>query len=518
MKFKEILAVALVLSGPAASNPVFKNRAPEDGINHQYTGGWEHFVGGGVAAFDCDGDLFSELYVAGGSQNSILLRNATAARSAPVRFHENTPINLNLKGVTGAYPIDIDSDGFLDLFIMRVGENKIMKGGPNCSFSPWDIVETGVAPRWTTAFSATWEGENQFPTMAVGNYVDRRNPDGPFEACDQNLLLRPANGGYSVTPLIPSHCPLSMLFSDWKRQGSQDLRVSNDRHYYVRNGQEQLWKMQPNPELYSVTNGWKDYKIWGMGIASRDIDGDGLPEVFLTSMGDQKLQNLDPKQKGPSYLEASFDRGSTAHRPYTGGDGRPSTGWHSEFGDVNNDGLEDLFIAKGNVDQMLGSAMRDPNNLLIQQKDGTFVETGLVAGIANLERSRGAALVDLNLDGILDLVVTSRDSPIEIFENLTKTSGNWLLVDVRQKGANSRAIGAWVEVTDGQKTWSREITIGGGHAGGNAALTHFGLGASSKMSLRVIWPNGPTSNWVDIAPNQILKIEKSGTELIVKPI
>jgi hypothetical protein len=64
----------------------------------------------------------------------------------------------------------------------------------------------------------------------------------------------------------------------------------------------------------------------------------------------------------------------TAHRPYVGDDLRPSTAWHTQFEDVNNDGLVDLFIVKGNVDEMPDFAMHDPNNLLLQTPDGKFVE------------------------------------------------------------------------------------------------------------------------------------------------
>ena len=164
-----------------------------------------------------------------------------------------------------------------------------------------------------------------------------------------------------------------MLFSDWGRNGRQDLRISNDRHYYARGGTEQLWSMEATPRLYSANDGWTDFSIWGMGIASRDISGDGRPEVFLTSMGDQKLQLPDTSVDGPAFLDAEFTRGTTAHRPYTGDDTRPSTGWHVEFGDVDNDGLDDVFIAKGNVDEMPEGATADPNNLLMQNSDGTFV-------------------------------------------------------------------------------------------------------------------------------------------------
>jgi len=313
--------------------------------------------------------------------------------------------------------------------------------------------------------------------------------------------------------LDPGYCPLSMLFSDWGRRGSQDLRISNDRQYYASVGSEQLWAMETVPRLYGAADGWQDFSIWGMGIASRDISGDGVPEVFLTSMADQKLQSLDLSATGPRFVDAAYSRGTTAQRPYIGDDTRPSTGWQVEFGDVDNDGLDDVFIAKGNVQAMDGAAMADPNNLLMQARDGTFVETGLEAGIASMARSRGAALVDLNLDGRLDLVVVNRNAPLEIYQNTTPDSGNWLLLDVRQTGANSRAVGGWVEVSDGEKSWFREITVGGGHASGNAALMHFGLGGATDLRLRMTGPTGSVSPWVGITPNQIVRIEFDGQSL-----
>src|SRR5690606_32598280 len=117
--------------------------------------------------------------------------------------------------------------------------------------------------------------------------------------------------------------------------------------------------------------------------------------------------------------------GTYAQRPFTGDDGRPSTGWHAEFGDIDNDGRMDLFIAKGNVDQMPSNAIHDPNNLLIQQPDGRFTEMAAIAGVATAERSRGAALADLNGDGRLDIVVVNRRAPMEIWENATESTGNW---------------------------------------------------------------------------------------------
>jgi hypothetical protein len=497
-------ATLLVVAGPAVADPLF---APRQIAPHSYEGGWEHFVGGGVAAFDCNRDNLPELYAAGGENPAQLFLN----RSDPggVLTFDAVDSALSLTGVVGAYPLDIDNDGVMDLAILRVGENTLMRGFGECRFAPFEGIGFQTDARWTTAFSATWEAGQTLPTLAFGNYVDRSDPEGPFEACDVNHLYRPEGDSYAPPlPLEPGFCALSMLFTDWGRQGRADLRVSNDRHYYVRGGEEQMWAMEPEPRLYGPQDGWNSHQLWGMGIASRDLDGDGLSEVYLTSMGDQRLQALSEGADGPSYMDAPYESGATAHRPYTGGDGRPSTGWHAVFGDVDNDGWADLFVAKGNVEQMPGSAMEDPNNLLMGSPEGRFTEAGLEAGVASLHRSRGAALADLNGDGLLDLAVLNRHMPLELYQNVTPGAGAWLLVDVIQAGPNRNAVGAFVELRIADRTWTQEITVGGGHAGGVAGALHFGLGDVETAEIRVIWPDGESGDWQPIEVNQRLTLAR----------
>ena len=468
---------------------------------HEYIGGWEHFVGGGIASFDCDGDDLPELYAAGGDNPAILLRNESD--DTHLKFSEETPTSLALTAVTGAYPLDIDSDGYTDLAVLRVGENRLLKGGPDCSFTPMPFE---TSEKWTTAFSAMWEAGEALPTLAFGNYVDRSDPEGPFGTCDTNTLYRPEGNGWVRSDLAPGHCALSILFSDWGRQGRADLRVSNDRHYYVRGGSEQMWAMQAEPRLYTDAEGWRYQSIWGMGIASRDISGDGLPEVYLTSMGDQKLQY--PTGNGPEYEDARYEMGHTAHRPYTGGDGRPSTGWHAAFGDFNNDGHDDIFVAKGNVEQMPSNAADDPNNLLMQTNAGVFVEAGEGAGLASMARGRGAAIVDLNKDGLLDIAVVNRRAPLEVYHNVSAARGGWLSVALSQAAPNVDAIGAFIEVETPSGLQTREVTVGGGHASGTLGPQHFGLGDAEAVKLRVIWPDGTVSDWRDVSRDTHLTVQR----------
>ncbi len=466
---------------PAFAGPTFENRS-DHLPQHVYDGGWEHFVGGGLAVLDCNNDGLPDVYAAGGVNPSKLIRNDGDFQFSNMDVPE-------ILGATGAYPIDLDADGLMDLFVLRVGQNRVLKGQGDCVFT--DATEAlGIPPDegWSTAFTAWWEQGEDRPTLAVGNYVDRGDPDGPFEACDDNVILRPAGGEYSTELLAPGFCPLSMLAARDARN-RMTLRLSNDRHYYVKGGHEQMWDIAERRFL-TAQDGWENVALWGMGIASRDLNGDGRDEVMLTSMGDQLLQIA---QADGRYVGADYAIGTYAQRPHVGDDGRPSTGWHAEFGDVDNDGRADLFIAKGNVDQMPGMATRDPNNLLMQGEDGTFHEAANEAGVASTDRSRGAALVDFDLDGRLDLIVSNRRAPLELYRNVTGWTGNWITVSLQQAGGNRDAVGAVITVRSKSSAQSLQQVIGGGHAGGQIGPRHFGLGLDTTAQVDVVWPDGSTS-------------------------
>lgn len=492
-----LASLALAVGGTAAADPAFVDRSAGALGQHAYIGGWEHFVGGGVAVFDCNGDGRSELLAAGGDAPMRLFINVTEEPGAPLRFRAGELPDIT--ATTGAYALDIDGDDALDLAVLRVGPNLLLQGDGACGFTDvterWGFAE-GAA--WSTAFSATWEKGFERPTLVVGNYVDRSAPDGPFGACAPNELHRPAAGGYAPPVLLkPGFCALSMLISDWQRTGSPELRISNDRHYYLRGGREQMWRLSPLAERREE-DGWPTLSIWGMGIASGDIDGNGWPDVMLTSMGDQVLMLNEEGE----LRAAPYEIGTYAQRPHAGDDGRPSTGWHAEFGDVDNDGRLDLFIAKGNVDQMPSNAMADPNNLLLQRADGAFEEVSVAAGVATKARARGAALADLDGDGRLDIVVVNRRAPMELWQNRHASAGNWLAVDLRAPPPNTRGVGAWLEVRTGSRVLAREVTVGGGHAGGQSGPIHFGLGSAEMAEVRVLWPGSDWSAWRPLEINR----------------
>ena len=314
-----------------------------------------------------------------------------------------------------------------------------------------------------------------------------------------------------------------MLFSDWDRSGRSDLRVSNDRHYYdpLGAGQEQLWRIANGepPHLYTADEGWATLKIWGMGIASYDVTGDGFPEYALTSMGDNKLQTLANGPAQPTYRDMALERGVLATRPFVGDTSLPSTAWHSEFQDVNNDANIDLFFAKGNIEAMPDFAAQDPSNLFLGQPDGTFKEAADTAGIVDFARGRGAALADFNLDGLLDLIEVNRRVNVGLWRNVGSGTaeqpapmGDWVAIRLDQSGPNRNAIGSWIEVKLEDRTLQREVTVGGGNGGGQLGWIHFGLGDTEGAEIRVQWPGGETGPWMTVPTNRFSVIERGADE------
>lgn len=527
-----LLVVALVaVLGRATSSPpealpppAFVDDTAAAGIDHRYTGESDFFVGGGVAVFDCDGDRQPDVYVAGGSGEARLYRNESDV-GGPLRFVRVASAETDLPRVTGAYPLDIDGDGATDLAVLRHGENVLLRATGECRFESaneaWGF-EGGEA--WTAAFSASWEsGTTGWPTLAFGNYLDQSSDDRE-RLCSDNKLIRPnaEQTGYAASvPLSPGWCSLSMLFSDWDRSGRRDLRISNDRHYYSQagDGQEQLWRIDPAepPHLYTESEGWQRVRVWGMGIASYDLTGDGYPEYFLTSQADNKLQTLADGPAEPNFADMAFEAGITATRPYVGDTNLPSTAWHAEFQDVNNDTFVDLFIGKGNVEAMPDYAAEDPSNLMIGQPDGTFVEGAQAAGIVSYDRARGASLADFNLDGMLDLVVVYRREPVRVWRNVgladdggirAAEPGHWLAVELAGGGSNTSAIGSWIQVRVGDQIIQREVTVGGGHAGGQLGWIHIGLGTASEVEIRIQWADGEVGPWLPAAADQFVLVRQ----------
>ena len=156
----------------------------------------------------------------------------------------------------------------------------------------------------------------------------------------------------------------------------------------------------------------------------------------------------------------------------------------------------------------------------MQQADGRFVEAGQAAGIASVKRGRGGMLVDLNGDGLLDMLVVNRWDKAQAWRNVGAGTadkplpmGHWLQLRLKQPEGNRDAVGAWVEVDLGAAGANRvirqELTVGGGHASGHMGWMHFGLGVAQQVKLRVQWPQGDWSAWQPVNADGFWVMDKA---------
>ena len=90
--------------------------------------------------------------------------------------------------------------------------------------------------------------------------------------------------------------------------------------------------------------------------------------------------------------------------------------------------------------------------------------------------------------------------------------GHWIGVEATQPGPNRDAIGAWIDIAIGDLTTHRELTVGGGHVGGQLVPIHVGLGPATSARVRVTWPDGEVGPWVDVAADRVVAIARGASD------
>ena len=163
-----------------------------------YAGDFQYFVGGGVAAFDCDDDGRSELFLAGGSEPAALYHNESPVGGRCAPFAPLASPVTDLTAVTGAYPLDVDSDGTTDLAVLRVGEDVVLRGLGDCRFERPTSRSASTVGTVDRRLQRHVGGRQRAAHAGV-----RRLPRADREGCEDSRLVRPdAGGGYAP----PSPC------------------------------------------------------------------------------------------------------------------------------------------------------------------------------------------------------------------------------------------------------------------------------------------------------------------------
>ena len=419
--------------------------------------------------------------------------SATRARpAARCGSREVAGSGTDLDAVTGAYPIDIDADG---LDRPRRAPGRPVDAAPGPRRLPVRAGERGLGrrrrpPAWTTAFSATWEGDATLPTLAFGNYVAldaagevdvrlRRQRAVPARRVGHAATAAPIA---AVARLLHAVDPVQRLGRLGPPRPAGDATTATttatgERAAVAGRARRGAARVHGRRRLGAAC------RSGAWGSRARTSRATGCRRSTSRARATTSSRRWPAGRRSPPTTTSRSRRGVTASQPSPGGDALPSTAWHPEFEDVNNDGLMDLFVSKGNVGEVPDYAMRDPSNLFLGQPDGTFVEGA--RGRGHRRRSTRAAAPRSPTSTRTACSTSSRPTSARrcaLWRNVGAGTadapapmGNWLALRLRQPGGNRDAIGAVIE-TQGRRRRARaaRLTIGGGHIGGQLGWTHLG--------------------------------------------
>ena len=231
-----------------------------------------------------------------------------------------------------------------------------------------------------------------------------------------------------------------------------------------------------------------------------------IPTSYLTSQGPNVLQALSAGPSQPTYRDLALKLGVSATRPSTGGDPLPSTAWHPEFQDVNNDGLDRPLRLEGQ--RRPAGRVREPRPVGPLPRparrhlhpgaprppaSSTTSAAGGRPGRPQPRRPARPRRGLLRRPGPRSGGTPASTGPGRVRRRWATGSASGLA----QPGPNRDAIGAWIEVKVGDTTLRRELTVGGGHAGGELGWVHFGLGRRRRRGgPRPVAGRRPSGPWL----------------------
>lgn len=467
--------------------------------------------GAGVAANDLDGDGDLDLVFASVDNKAKILWNEGAHNFADEEIDD-----LNTRA---ASIVDFDADGNLDIvfshrtsgvtFWRNLGQRRFEKLTP---LQP-DVFAYAIA--W-----ADLNGDGALD-LVTGSYLAELEREGftPAEMRGKTgvFVFEREGAGYSARRLSGDAQALAIGLLDLDADGLTDIWVGNDFDLL-----DQIWSNKRGEwrpiEPFAATSHSTMSIDWG------DVANRGDVTLFATDMNpydtstrtlarwlpmmavtEQKRVRNDP-QLAANVLQVR-PNASGVWRNEAARRGVDATGWSwaGRFGDLDNDGLLDLYVVNGMIAGDLFGHL-EQQELLEQNRafrgtaDGSF-DLAERWGLDADESGRGMLMADMDGDGDLDIVVNNLRASARLFENRV-CGGRGVLVEVRSPGgANPFAIGAWVELHTSAGVMRRDVRAMSGYLGGDPAQVHFGIPDGATIEhMDVLWPDGTHTRIADIQP------------------
>jgi hypothetical protein len=484
-------------------------------------------LGAGCAFLDYDNDGWQDILLVNGmdwpghaKQRSTLklYRNNRNGTFTDVTKAAGLDVELYGMGIAAA---DFDNDGFVDLFVTCVGQNRLFRNTGKGTFV--DVTKaSGLAGR--TAFSTSalwfdfdrdgrldlfvcnyvrWSAEHDFFCSVDGKRKAYCTPEA-FHGDTCWLFRNRGNGTFeNVTETCgifdTSSKSLGVAMIDDDEDGWPDLFVANDT--------------QPNKLYRNQRNGtFKEVAVEagvafsadgkaraGMGTDAADFDGSGRAGIAVTNFDNEMIGLYRPIGKG------RYD--DIAVRSGVGAVSRKTLGFGCAFADVDLDGALDLLVANGHIDetvrQIPGHAgYAQPAQLFLNQGNGTFHDAAAAAGGGyNTPRvGRGLAVGDFDRDGDVDVLMTTNNGPALLFRADPPAGRRSVRLKLTGTKSNRDAIGAVVRIFHGGTSQSRMVKSGSSYLSQSELPVTFGVGARDVVDRLVItWPGGATQEFKNVA-------------------
>jgi len=535
------------------------------------------YNGGGVAIGDINNDNLPDIFFSGNQVNNKLYLNKGNLEFEDISTHAG--IEGKSSWNTGVSMADINGDGFLDIYVCAVvgingfnGHNELFINQGDGTFKEQSSaygLDFDSYSSSATFFDYDLDGDLDMYLLNHAVHTSKsygsvdlrrqrnyetgdkllRNDGGKFIDVSKEVGIYGGINGYG----------LGVAISDFNTDGYPDIYIGNDFHeddyYYLNNGDgtftESLKKYFGHTSRFS------------MGNDVADINNDGLPDLISLDMlpeeeiplksseGDDnvQIQQLRINRFGYHYqftrnmLYVNQPDGNFMETALLSGIAATDWSWSSLFGDFNQDGQQDLFIANGipkrpnDLDFIKFVSSDEINNKinntkLVDKKALDLMPTGAAHNyifkgkkglsfedkstewiVADTIISGATAYGDLDNDGDLDLVTNNLNKTASVYINKTNDKKTFLKLKLSYQGKNKFGIGTKVKAYHNGQIQSKELLPSRGFQASSEPIIHFGFDTLEKVdSLQVIWPNGFYQTLADVATNQTLTLSPNNTK------
>jgi hypothetical protein len=447
-----------------------------------------------------------------------------------VTFTDVAPaLGLNDAGnAQGVVFLDLNNDGFLDIFMVNNGgQSKLWINNGGTSFTEssatWGINISSPTRGCSAAdfnndgFTDIMIGNWQTPIMLLkntGTYLMEvasssgvgytsyggsinwfdYNKDGKVDAFfandgmpprynyffKNNNLLNFSEVSYSIG-LVDSSSTLCLASGDYNNDGNLDVFLGTQSH--------------PNSPLTGIL-----YRNNGNGTFTDVSDSSGITTNYYTWGAEWGDYNNDgyldlylANYTGLCQLYKNNGNGTFTDVAPTMGVNDGGQAYSCGWADIDNDGDLDLYIAKGQT--YMDKMYRNDGNI--------FTDISATIGMGDLRHSSCVSWGDYNNDGFLDMYLNNNGSENRLYKN-SGNSNKWIILKLTGTNSNRSAIGTRVRIKTGTLNQIREVEGGSGGKGMNSLPVEFGIGTATVIdSVIVSWPSGLVQRFANVAPNTI---------------